>query len=225
MRILFIEDSTRLQTYVSKGLRRVGYAVDSASDGEEGLHMAENDDYDVIILDLMLPKMDGMTLLNHLRERGHKTHVLILTARDALEDKVKGLQDGADDYLTKPFAFEELLARIQALSRRKYDVKTPVLRVGGLEIDLVRREAFREGVSLHLKPREYALLEYLALRRGELVSRSEIERHIYDERVEPMSNVVDSAVCSLRRAIDTPKQPSMIQTRRGMGYIFGGPAE
>jgi len=223
MRVLVVEDSTRLRTYVSKGLRQRGYAVDTASDGEEGLFLAETGDYDVIVLDLMLPKLDGLSLLRELRSRNNKTHVLILTAKDTVEDRVKGLDGGADDYLIKPFAFEELLARIQALSRRSYGVKTPKLCFGDLEIDLVRRIVMRSGNELDLRPREYALLEYLALRRGEVVPRTEIERRIYDELVEPLSNVVDSAVCSLRKTIDIPGRPSMIRTRRGMGYVFGEP--
>ena len=222
MRVLVVEDSKRLQTYVCKGLRQRGYAVDAASDGEEGLFLAESGDYDVIVLDLMLPKIDGLSLLRELRSRNCKTHVLILTAKDTVEDRVRGLGDGADDYLIKPFAFDELLARIQALARRSYGVKTPKLCFGDLEIDLLRRVATRSGNDLDLRPREYSLLEYLALREGEVVPRTEIERRIYDERVEPLSNVVDSAICSLRKAIDTHGRPSMIRTRRGMGYVFQG---
>jgi DNA-binding response OmpR family regulator len=225
MRVLLIEDSARLRTYLARGLQRAGFAVDTAADGEEGLYYAESGDHDAIILDLMLPKLDGLSLLERLRGHGMKTHVLILTAKDTVEDRVKGLDTGADDYLVKPFALEELLARVQALVRRSYGVKTPKLSFGELEIDMARRVASRSGKELHLKPREYSLLEYLALRAGELVTRTEIERHIYDERVEPMSNVVDSAVCSLRKAIDVPGEASMIQTRRGMGYMFEGPAK
>lgn len=150
-----------------------------------------------------------------------KTHVLILTAKDTVEDRVLGLRDGADDYLIKPFAFDELLARVQALVRRGYGVKNSVLQFGGIEIDMARRQVSRSGELLDMKPREYPLLEYLALRAGEVVARSDIERHIYDERAEPMSNVVGSAICSLRKIIDPPGGPSTIQTRRGMGYVFG----
>ena len=225
MRILLIEDSARLATYVAKGLRRAGFAVDAAADGEEGQYLAESGDHDVIILDLMLPKRDGLTVLRALRSRGSKVHVLILTARDTVEDRVQGLEEGADDYLVKPFAFEELLARVQALIRRSYGTKRSVLAFGDLELDMARRGVSCAGAVLNLKPREYALLEYLALRAGEVVTRPEIERHIYDERVEPMSNVVDSAICSLRKVIDPPGGPSLIQTRRGMGYVFGAPAE
>ncbi len=223
MRILFVEDSKPLQKYVAKGLRQRGFAVDVAPDGEEGLFFAESGDYDVIVLDLMLPKMDGLSVLRRLRERNCSTYVLILTAKDTVDDRVKGLGDGADDYLIKPFAFDELVARIQALLRRSYNIKTTRLIFGDLEIDIAMRSVTKSGVQLDLRPREYSLLEFLALRSGSVVSRTEIECHIYDERVSPMSNVVDSAICSLRKAIDAPGCPSWIQTRRGMGYIFAEP--
>ena len=151
--------------------------------------------------------------------------MLILTAKDTVEDRVTGLDSGADDYLVKPFAFDELLARIQALLRRSYGIKTPNLCFGDLEINLAGRVVTRSGNALDLRPREHALLEYLALRKDEVVPRTDIERHIYDERVDPLSNVVDSAICSLRKIIDVPDHPSLIQTRRGMGYMFSGPEQ
>ncbi len=218
-----VEDSNRLRLYLGKGLRAAGYAVDLAADGEEGLWFAESSEYDVIVLDLMLPKVNGLTVLQKIREAGRDTHVLILTARDSIEDRVDGLQRGADDYLIKPFAFAELLARVQTLVRRSYGVKSPQILIGQLKIDTAKREATLAGEPLNLPPREYALLEFLALKRGEIVSRSEIERHIYDERAEPMSNVVDSAICNLRKKIDLPEGPSLIQTRRGMGYVMEAP--
>jgi len=220
MRILLVEDSKRLQMALGTGLRRAGYAVDIAADGEEGLWRAESNDYDVIVLDLMLPKMDGLTVLRRLRQGQRKTHVLILTAKDTVEDRVRGLKMGADDYLIKPFAFVELLARVQALARRAYGVKTPRIAIGGLVIDAASRTVSCEGSPISLAPREYSLLEFLALRKGEVVSRTEIERHIYDERVQPMSNVVDAAIYALRRKIGRPGAPSLIQTRRGMGYVL-----
>jgi len=220
MRILFVEDSKRLQRSIAIGLKKAGYTIDVTGDGQEGLWFAESYDYDVIILDLMLPGMDGLTILKRLREQGKKAFVLILTAKDTVEDKVEGLQTGADDYLVKPFAFEELLARIQALIRRKYGIKTNTINIGELEIDLARRAVLRNGKEIDLMPREYALLEFLTLRKGTLVSRAEIEEHIYDERVDPMSNVVDSAICTLRKKIDSSDDPSIIKTRRGMGYII-----
>lgn len=221
MRLLVVEDSQRLRRWVSRGLRDAGYSVDEAADGEEGFHLVSANVYDVIVLDLMLPGMSGLTLLEKLRQAGRKEHVLILTAKDTVEDRVHGLSQGADDYLVKPFAFAELVARIQALVRRRYDVKDPRIVVGDLEIDSAARVVRRNGQAVSLRPREYALLELLAMHQGELVSRTEIEQHIYDERVQPMSNVVDNAVCALRRRIDAPEGPSLIETRRGMGYVLG----
>lgn len=220
MRILLVEDSKRLQQSIGTGLRRSGYAVDIASDGEEGLWMAESREYDTIVLDLMLPKLDGLAVLRRLRDQGRGDHVLILTAKDTVEDRVLGLQTGADDYLVKPFAFEELLARVQALIRRRYQAKSPQIQVGDLVLDTAARSVWRGEEIVELAPREYALLELLVLRRGTVVGRSEIEEHIYDERVEPLSNVVDAAIYSLRRKIDVAEAPSLISTRRGLGYMI-----
>lgn len=220
MRILVVEDSERLQRLLGTSLRRSGYAVDVTDNGPDGLWRALGTDYDVIILDVMLPGMDGLSLLRELRAKDKQTHVLLLTAKDTINDRVTGLRSGADDYLVKPFAFDELLARIEALIRRQQVRKNPTLRVADLELDTVARVARREGKIVNLLPREYALLEYLAARVGETVSRTEIETHIYDDRVEPMSNVVDSAICALRRKIDLPDEPSLILTRRRMGYVL-----
>ena len=224
MRILLVEDSLRLQDAIGTGLREMGYAVDIAGDGEDGLWRAETGEFDVIVLDLMLPKLDGLTVLSRLRERGKQTHVIILTAKDKVEDRVRGLQAGADDYLVKPFSFLELVARIQALARRAHGIKTSRITVGDLVIDTSACAVSRAGEPIELTPREYALLECLAFRRGQVVSRTDIEAHIYDERVEPLSNVVDSAICTLRRKVDRPGVPSLIQTRRGLGYILEEPA-
>jgi DNA-binding response OmpR family regulator len=220
VRILLIEDSRHLQRSLSTGLRKSGYAVDVSGDGKEGLWYAESNQYDAIILDLMLPGMDGLTLLHRLRAQGKETHVLVLTAKDTVADRVRGLQAGADDYLVKPFALEELLARVQALCRRGYGRKSPRLRIGDLEIDMTARTVTRAGAAIDLTAREYRLLEYLALRRGEVVSRSEIEEHIYGESVDPLSNVVDSAICTLRRKITPPGKPPLIGTKRGLGYVM-----
>lgn len=220
MRLLVVEDSERLRRWTCRGLRDAGFSVDAAADGNEGLQLATANHYDVLILDLMLPGIDGLALLRLLREAGDRTHVLILTAKDTLSDRVHGLNQGADDYLVKPFAFEELVARVQALVRRQYGVKDPRITARGLEIDTAQRVVRREGKLIAMRPREYALLEFLVLHRGKLVTRGEIEQHIYDERVQPMSNVVDTAICALRRKIDVPAAPSLIETRRGMGYIF-----
>jgi len=221
MKVLVVEDARHLRQAIVSGLRRGGYAVDGAGDGAEGLWFAESNDYDVVVLDIMLPEMDGLTVLRRLREKGNRTHVLLLTAKDAVEDRVRGLQAGADDYLVKPFAFAELLARIQALCRRRYGQKSPLISVGDLEIDTASKMVRRAGAPIELKPREYALLEYLALRQGEVVSRSEIEAHLYDEQADPMSNVVDSAICTLRRKLGTPP---IIHTRHGHGYVLSADA-
>jgi two-component system OmpR family response regulator len=220
MHVLLIEDSTRLQESLRTGLQRCGYAVDGATDGEEGLRYARNNPYDVIVLDLMLPKIDGLTVLRRLREAGHQTHVLILTARDTVDDRVQGLRDGADDYLVKPFSFDELLARIEALVRRSYHTKRPSITVGPLTVDTAARTVSRAGAPVKLSHREYVLLEYLAFRKGEVVDRREIEDHVYGERDLPMSNAVDRMVCALRAKIETPGGPALLQTRRGMGYVL-----
>lgn len=220
MRILLVEDSARLQETVSRALRRSGYAVDQATDGETGLWQAQSTDYDTIVLDLMLPRLDGLTVLRRLRDAGHDVPILVLTAKDAVEDRVRGLHEGADDYLIKPFALEELLARIQTLCRRRYNAKQPAIELAGVTIDFAAKQVRVGGQVVGLMPREYALLEYLAARRGSVVSRSEIESHIYDELADPMSNVVDSAVCILRRKLADAGAPSLIHTRRGLGYVF-----
>ncbi len=220
MRLLLVEDSQRLQRSLGGGLRKSGYAVDISGDGSDALWRATSTDYDVIILDIMLPGMDGLKMLRELRAKGKQTHVLLLTARDTVADRVHGLRSGADDYLVKPFAFDELLARIEALLRRQQARKDPKLRAGKLELDTAARTARRSGRAIQLLPREYALLEYLAARAGQVVSRTDIEAHIYDERISPMSNVVDSAICALRRKIDRLGEPSLIRTRRGMGYML-----
>ena len=216
-----------MQRSLAAALRRSGYAVDVAGDGEEGLWLAESSDYDAIVLDLMLPKRDGLDVLRTLRAHRKATHILLLTARDTVRDRVTGLEAGADDYLVKPFALEELLARVQALCRRAYGSKQPRLVVTDLEIDPAALRVSRAGQPIELTAREYQLLEYLARRRGEVVSRAEIEAHIYDGQVDPMSNVVDSAICSLRKkiAVAGSAQP-LIHTRRGLGYVlehFSGP--
>jgi len=220
MRILVIEDSERLRRSLATGLRKSGYAVDLAADGAQGLWSAQSNSYDVIVLDLMLPEVDGLSVLQTLRGKDINSHVLILTAKDSVEDRVRGLRLGADDYLVKPFAFDELLARIEVLTRRRHGIKGPQIIIGDLKVDMASRTVRRGGEIIDLPPREYALLEYLALRKGQVVSRTDIEQHIYDEHAEPASNVVDAAVYALRRKIDPTEGPSFIQTRRGMGYTL-----
>lgn len=221
MRILIVEDFEILRESIAQGLTEAGYTVDTAADGETGLWHAESNDYDVIILDLMLPRMDGLTLLKKLRAKKSPTHVLILTAKDTSADRVKGLDTGADDYLVKPFVFAELLARVRALIRRRYDVKSPVIRIADLEIDTAARSARRGGQSVDLSAREYSLLEYLAHRTGQVVTRTEIWDHVYDFNSTAESNVVDVFIGHLRRKIERPELPRLIHTRRGLGYLLG----
>lgn len=194
--------------------------MDVSGDGEDGLWHAESVDYDVIILDLMLPKLNGLQILERLRAQGKETPILLLTARDGVEDRVRGLNAGADDYLVKPFALEELLARAHALCRRKYRKATAQLKTDNLVIDTVAKKVWADEVEITLNPREYALLEFLALRQGEVVSRREIEEHIYDGQVDPLSNVVNSSVCVLRRILSEAHALPKILTRRGLGYVF-----
>jgi DNA-binding response OmpR family regulator len=220
MRVLVIEDSDRLRQSIEVALRKSDYAVDSAASGDEGFWKADSGVYDVIVLDLMLPGMSGLELLAKLRAKKHKTAVLILTARDTVQDRVAGLDAGADDYLVKPFAIDELLARVRALVRRVNDVRESRLEFGDLGINTAARTVERGGKSLDLSPREYMLLEYFAMHAGECLSRAQIESAIYDAEAEPMSNVVDAAVYALRKKIDLPGENSLIQTRRGMGYTF-----
>lgn len=218
MRVLVVEDSARLRQSVATWLRRHGFAVDTSADGEEGLWQAENNDYDALVLDIMLPKLDGLTVLKKLRQRGKQTHVLLLTAKDTVLDRVRGLESGADDYLVKPFALEELLARVKSLCRRNYGSKVSRLTVADLEVDTSARKVRRAGKAILLQPREYALLEYLARRTGHIVTRTEIEAHIYEGELEPVSNVVDSTICSLRQKLSEINPAPLIHTRRGLGY-------
>jgi DNA-binding response OmpR family regulator len=222
MRVLLIEDHKPLVRALRQGLEEEGFAVDTAFDGEEGDFKARSAEYDAVILDLMLPKVDGLTLLQHWRRDGLKTHVLVLTARGGIDDKVRGLDLGADDYLTKPFELEELFARLRALIRRGHQVKDPVLRVHDLEIDTAGRSVKRAGQTIHLTPREFALLEFLAFHRGKVVSRTMIWDHLYDEKDENTSNVVDVYIRYLRNKIDKGFDPPLIQTRWGEGYLLRG---
>jgi len=222
MRVLLVEDHKPLRRALKQGLEEEGFAVDAAADGEEGDFKARTADYDVIILDLMLPKVDGLTLLQKWRHEGIKTHVLVLTARGTTEDKVKGLDLGADDYITKGVALEELIARLRALIRRNHQVKDPVVRLFDLEIDTAARAVRRGGRTIHLTPREFALLEFLAFHRGKVVTRSMIWEHLYDEQDENTSNVVDVYIRYLRNKIDKGFEPPLIQTRWGEGYLLRG---
>jgi DNA-binding response OmpR family regulator len=222
VRVLLVEDHKPLVRALRQGLEEEGFAVDIACDGEEADHKARGTNYDVIVLDVMLPKKDGVALLKEWRRDGIATHILMLTARGALEDRVHGLDHGADDYLTKPFELEELLARIRALIRRGHHVKDPVLRAYDLSIDTAARTVRRAGQPIHLTPREYALLEFLAFHRGKVVTRTMIWEHLYDEHDESTSNVVDVYIRYLRNKIDKGFDPPLILTRWGEGYLLRG---
>jgi DNA-binding response OmpR family regulator len=219
MRLLLVEDSQRLQRSLTLGLKQAGYAVDVTGDGRDALWRASTVAYDAIILDIMIPSLDGLGVLKELRQAGKNTHVLLLTAKDTVEDRVKGLHEGADDYLIKPFAFEELLARVQALCRRSYVKKSPEIKVGDLTLHLAQQQLFYQGKNIELLPREFRLLQLLFLRRGEVVSRAEIEAHLYDDKAEIMSNVVDSTVSLLRKKLMAAGSTTGIQTKRGFGYF------
>jgi DNA-binding response OmpR family regulator len=212
-----------LSRALKQGLEEEGFAVDLANDGEEGDFKARAASYDVIVLDLMLPKIDGLALLKRWRQDGMTTHVLMLTARGTLEDRVRGLDNGADDYLTKPFELEELFARVRALVRRGHQIKSPLLRVHDLEIDTASRCVKRGGAEIKLTPREYSLLEYLAFHAGQVVTRTMIWEHLYDEHDESTSNVVDVYIRYLRNKIDRGHEQQLILTRWGEGYMLRGP--
>ena len=225
MKVLVVEDNEPLRRSISQRLRESGFAVDETGDGPEGLWLATENKYAVAILDLMLPGLDGIELLRKMRKQNEDSSVLIITARDQVGDRVAGLDAGADDSLVKPFALDELMARVRALTRRAHSVKNPILKVGDLEIDTRRRAASRGGEAIDLTAREYALLELLALRAGEVVSRAEIWEQLYDFNQDPESNVVDVFVAYLRRKIEREGKPKLIHTRRGMGYILEERAE
>ena len=220
MRILLVEDEKDLAAIIRQGLEEEGYIVEVAHDGEEGMYMSENFPADVIILDIMLPIMDGLTILKNIRKKGITTPVLLLTARDAILDKITGLDTGADDYLTKPFIFGELLARIRSLIRRKATVKEAVIRIDDLEINTANHEVRRGEKIINLSAREYALIEYLAYRKDSVVSRTDIVEHIYHEEADMDSNVVDVYINYLRNKIDKNFSNKLIHTVRGSGYML-----
>lgn len=217
MRALVVEDYAPVRNAVRDGLIEAGFAVDVAENGEDGLWHAEQNPYDVVVLDIMLPKLDGLEIVGRLRAGGSKVPVLLLTAKDTVEDRVVGLDLGADDYLVKPFAFAELLARVRSLIRRRYDTRDPKIRVADLEVDTTRRAVRRGTQAIALSAKEYALLEYLALRAGDLVTRTEIWEHVYDFHSEAQSNVVDVYIGYLRKKLGPPQ---LIHTRRGQGYVL-----
>ena len=221
MRALLVEDDATIAEFVARGLREAGFAVDHAADGDAGLDLAVREPYDVAIVDVMLPKRDGLALIETLRKRGVATPVLILSARRAVDDRVRGLQAGGDDYLTKPFAFAELLARVQALVRRASRTAEPAtLTVEDLVVDLLSRRVTRGGASVDLRPREFALLEYLMRNAGRVVSKTMILSHVWDYNFDPQTNIVDVLVSRLREKIDKPFEKKLLHTVRGVGYVL-----
>ncbi len=222
MRILIVEDEKSLADILKKGLQEEGYAVDVAYNGEDGLHLAMNEPSDLMILDIMLPIVDGMTILKSIREAGIKTPVLMLTARDSIRDKISGLDSGADDYLTKPFSFEELLARVRALLRRNAGVKTSIIAIKDLTIDTATHKVKRRGKAIDLSAREYALLEYMAVNRNTVLSRTDLTEHLYDQDFDLDSNVIDVFISRLRGKIDREFSDKLIFTMRGAGYMLRG---
>jgi two-component system OmpR family response regulator len=224
MRVLVVEDDAKIASFVSKGLKEAGFAVDSVTNGEDGLHLALTEPYDVAIVDIMLPKLDGLAIIGRLRHEGVNTPVLILSAKRSVDDRVKGLQTGGDDYLTKPFAFSELVARVQALIRRASSSVEPThLTLGDLSMDLLTRGVFRGDRKIELQPREFALLEYLMRNAGRVVSKTMILEHVWDYSFDPQTDVVEVLVCRLRNKIDRDFPNKTIHTIRGVGYVIKTP--
>jgi len=221
MRVLVVEDDSTIAGFLAKGLREAGFAVDQALDGDEGLHLALAEPYDAAVVDVMLPRLDGIALIDGLRRRGVRTPVLILSAKRSVDDRVRGLQAGGDDYLTKPFAFAELLARVQALIRRATGSTEPTrLLFGDLSLDLITREVRREGRRIELRPREFSLLEYLMRNPGKVLSKTMILSHVWGYRFDPSTNVVDVLVSRLREKIDRNFERKLVHTVRGVGYVL-----
>ena len=220
MRILVVEDEKKVASFIKKGLEEEGYAVDVAADGEEGLAMALARVHDLLILDIRLPKMDGLRVLQALRQDHVTAPVLLLTVRATIEDKVLGLDAGADDYLTKPFAFQELVARVRALLRRRAEAEPTVLQIGDLRLDPARRIVCRGGEKIDLTPREFALLDYFMRNPGRVLTRTMIAEHVWDYSFDTSTNVIDVYVNYLRKKIDTDRAPKLLHTVRGVGYVL-----
>ena len=224
MRVLLVEDDEKIASFIRKGLEQAGFAVDHAADGEDGLHLALTEPYDVCVIDIMLPKLDGLSLIERVRRERINIRVIILSAKRSVNDRVRGLQSGSDDYLVKPFAFSELLARVQALIRRASPPSFPTrLVVEDLHLDLLTREIVRGDQKIDLQPREFALLEYLMRNAGRVVSKTMILEHVWDYNFDPQTNVVDVLVCRLRSKVDRDFEQKMIHTIRGVGYVLKAP--
>lgn len=221
MRLLLVEDDIKLASFIRDGLKQEGFAVDHAANGEDGLHLAFTEPYDLAIIDIMLPKVDGLTLIEELRGNNIDMPVLILSARRSVDDRIQGLKAGSDDYLVKPFAFSELLARVQALIRRASRVVSPgKLECGDLSLDIHTRKVFRSGQEIDLQPLEFSLLEYLLRNKGRVVSKTMIMEHVWDYNFSPQTNVVEARICYLREKIDKDFQKKLIHTVRGVGYVL-----
>ena len=221
MRILIIEDDAQTAMFISKGLVQEGFAVDCASNGEDGLHLALTESYDAAVIDIMLPKMDGLSVIDAIRLEGSRLPVIVLSAKTSVDDRIRGLQAGGDDYLVKPFAFSELTARIQALIRRASRTEEPgSISVGDLKMDIIRHKVFRDDIEIELQPKEFALLEYLMRNTGRVVSKTMIMEHVWDYNFDPRTTVVESRVCRLREKIDRPFEKNLIHTIRGAGYVL-----
>jgi len=226
MRLLIVEDDSKIASFIIKGFRQAGFAVDHAADGEEGLQLAFAVTYDAAIVDIMLPELDGLGLIGELRRQGINTPVLILSAKRSLDDRIKGIQKGGDDYLVKPFSFSELLVRVQALIRRSSRTVEPSsLTYGDFSLDLLKREVIRSDKKIELQPREFALLEYLMRNPERVVSKTMILEHIWDFHFDPQTNVVDVLVCRLRNKVEKGFPQKMIHTIRGVGYVFKDPSK
>ncbi len=216
-----VEDDRQTALFIAKGLKQEGFAVDCSLDGEDGLHFALTEPYDVAVIDIMLPKLDGLALIDEMRRNGVRIPVIILSAKSSVDDRIKGLQAGGDDYLVKPFAFSELLARVHALIRRATRAEEPMtLSVSDLKMDMIRRKVFRKDREIDLQPKEFALLEYLMRNNGRIVSKTMISEHVWDYNFDPRTTVVESRICRLRDKVDRPFGNDLIHTIRGVGYVL-----
>jgi two-component system OmpR family response regulator len=221
MRVLLVEDDKKIASFISKGLKEAGFATDHAEDGVDGLHLALNEPYDAAIIDIMLPSLDGLSLIEELRRKKINTPIIVLSAKRSVDDRIKGLQIGGDDYLTKPFSFSELLARVQALIRRSSGVSEPnMLEVTDLSMNIITREITRGDRKIELQPREFSLLEYLMRNKGRVLSKTMILEHVWDYNFDPQTNVVDVLVCRLRNKVEKEFEHKLIHTIRGVGYVL-----